>query len=340
MKFQKEFFIGSRTIGAGRAVFIIAEGGISHFGKMDLAKKLVRAAAKANVDAFKLQVFNVDELFGKTAKAWKKRLEARSLQVKQLIDLAKMVQDYGMEFILTFHDESHLHLIDKTNLSAIKVGSGEKNNPNFVKKLSQYGKPIILSTGMYMEKDIHEMRTALQMAGNSRLALLHCNTAYPTPDNDVNLKAINHLRKIHEGPIGYSDHTVDSLAILGAVAFGSNIIEKHLTILRDVPNAQDWKVSCDPEQLKILVKNIRRLEKQLGDETKKITRSETDATNWALKSLVASVDLKAGTALTENNCKAKRPGGGLSPADLSRWVGKKTKRYITEGQTLYPSDLK
>ena len=110
------------------------------------------------------------------------------------------------------------------------------------------------------------MQKAVKQAKNNQLALLHCNTSYPTPDCDVNIRAIKHLRKIHSGPVGYSDHTADNLALLGAVALGANIVEKHVTILRNVPNAQDWKVSCDPIQLKKLTQSIRRLEIQLGSD--------------------------------------------------------------------------
>jgi len=340
MKFVSSIKIGSRSVGPDHPVFIIAEGGGSHFGKIKLAKQLIRAAAQAKADAFKLQIYNVNSLFGNRAEVWKKRLKPRSLRPDQIDELGKMTREFGMEFILTFHDEAYLHLIKKLNPSAIKIGSGEKNNPAFVNTLAGYGKPIILSTGMYNENDILEMQNAVIQAKNNQLALLHCNTSYPTPDCDVNIRAIKHLRKIHTGPVGYSDHTADNLALLGAVALGANIVEKHVTILRNVPNAQDWKVSCNPIQLKKLTQSIRRLEIQLGSEQKKQTPSESYALDWALKSLVAIKSLRKGCVLKKNVCQAKRPGGGIPPSRLPLWLGKKLINSKKTGETFYPEDFK
>src|SRR5207244_2049117 len=145
------------------------------------------------------------------------------------------------------HDETRIPWLKELDVPAVKAGSGERNNPGFLKRLAALGRPMIVSTGMYREVDVSEDVEACAAGGCDRLALLHCVTSYPTPSNEVNLAAMDRLRAIFPGPVGYSDHTANGLAVLAAVARGARIVEKHITIRRDVPNAQDWKVSAGPE---------------------------------------------------------------------------------------------
>lgn len=319
--FKDTFFIGKRRISKTDPCLVIAEAGVAHFGDMGLARELVELAAEGNADVFKIQAFDVDTLFVKHAVDWKDRLRPRNLTIEQVFQVKELCEKRGLLFMMTPHDETRIKWLTELKVPAIKIGSGEKNNTPFIEKLCAMGKPIILSTGMYSEKDVFDTIETIRNAGCQELALLHCVSAYPTPDSDVCLKSIDFLSEIFNGPVGYSDHTVDFLAVYGAVARGAKIIEKHITILSNVPNAQDWKVSATPDNFSQLVKNIRRMESMLGDSKKDPAKSETAAMHWALKSLVARHDLPQGHRITEADLIAKRPGGGISPNQLDQVIG-------------------
>jgi N,N'-diacetyllegionaminate synthase len=333
-QFQSFFKIGGRPIGAGAPVFIVAEAGVSHFGDMDLARQLVQLAASAKADAFKTQFFDVDALIARRASEWRDRLRPRSLMLAQARELKKLCDDLGLLFMATAHDETRIPWLEELDVPAVKVGSGERNNPAFLKRLAALKKPMIVSTGMHREQDVKESLEACAAGGCDRLALLHCVTSYPTPPNEVNLNAMDRLREIFPGPVGYSDHTVDGLAVLAAVARGASVVEKHITILRDVPNAQDWKVSAGPENFATLVSDIRRVEALLGHGRKEPAPCEAAGTTWALKSLVAARDLPAGQVLTAADLIAKRPGDGILPNQLERVLGRILKRPLAADELL------
>lgn len=326
--FHSTFQIGSRSVGEGHPVFIIAEAGVSHFGDMELARQLVELAATAKADAFKTQFFDVDTLIAKSAGDWRDRLRPRNLTLKQAHELKIVCEKLGMEFMATAHDETRIPWLEKLDVPAVKVGSGERNNPAFLKRLVSLKKPMIVSTGMYREQDVKETLDTCASAGCDRLALLHCVTSYPAPDNEVNLKAMDRLREMFTGPVGYSDHTSDGMAVLVAVARGARLIEKHITILRDVPNAQDWKVSAGPENFAGLVSDIRRVEALIGHGRKEPALCEAAGTRWALKSLVAVRDLPEGQVLAAADLIAKRPGDGIPPNQLEHVLGRVLKRPL------------
>lgn len=326
-------------VGDGEPVFVIAEAGVSHFGDMDMARQLVKLAATAGANAFKTQFFDVDALIARGATEWRERLRPRNLTLDQARELKSLCDELGIAFMATAHDETRITWLEELDVPAVKVGSGERNNPGFLKRLAALGKPMIVSTGMYWEQDVTEAVEACASGGCDRLALLHCVTSYPTPPGEVNLRAMDRLRESFPGPVGYSDHTVDGLAVLTAVARGARLIEKHITILRDVPNAQDWKVSAGPENFAALVSDIRRVEALLGHGRKEPALCEAAGTTWALKSLVAARDLSAGQVLTVADLIAKRPGNGIPPNQLDRVLGRMLKRPLAADESLMLENL-
>ncbi len=339
MKFLSHFRIGQHLVGAGAPPFVIAEAGVSHFGDMDLALQLVDLASKAGAAAFKTQFFDVEALIAKRAIEWQNRLRPRNLTLKQARELRDECDRKGILFMSTAHDETRIPWLVELDVPAVKVGSGERNNPLFLKKLASLGKPMIVSTGMYSEADVHEAIEACAAEGCHELALLHCITSYPTPYEQVNLAAMDRLRKIFPGPVGYSDHTEDGIAILAAVARGASLVEKHITILRDVPNAHDWKVSAGPENFSALVADIRRVASMIGPERKEPAVCEHEGVKWALKSLVAASNLSAGHLLSEVDVLAKRPGEGLPPNQLNRIMGRRLVRSLMADEPVSLNDL-
>ncbi len=338
--FESEFEIGGRTIGGAAPVLVIAEAGVAHFGDLELGEQLVDLAADAGADVFKTQFFDVEAMIAESAAEWRDRLRPRNLSLDEFRGLKQRCDDRGLLFMATAHDETRIPWLQDLDVPAIKVGSGERNNPEFLKKLAGLGKPVVVSTGMYSDADVAEALDALSAAGCREAALLHCVTAYPTPDGDVNLRAMDRLAAVFPGPVGYSDHTPDHLAVLSAVARGAKIIEKHITILRDVPNAQDWKVSAGPEDLADLITAIRRIEVQLGHGRKEMSASERAGEAWAVKSMVAVRDLPAGHVLTERDLTAKRPGGGVPPSRAGELLGRRLVTAVAADEAIDPSRLK
>lgn len=262
--FDAAFSIRGRRVGGGAPCLLIAEAGVSHFGDMGLARELVDLAADAGADVFKTQFFDVEALIAGRAAEWRERLRPRNLTLDQALELKARCESRGLLFMATAHDETRISWLHELDVPAVKVGSGERNNPVFLTRLAELGRPMIVSTGMYGVADVREALAACAAGGCREVALLHCVTSYPTPPEDVNLAAMDALRDLFPGPVGYSDHTVDEMAVLAAVARGADIIEKHITILRDVPNAQDWKVSAGPENLASLIEGVRRIEAMIG----------------------------------------------------------------------------
>lgn len=331
--------IGKHLIGGEAPTFIIAEAGVSHFGDMELAHQLVELAAKSGADAFKTQFFDVDSLIAKRATEWRERLRPRNLTFLQARELKDLCDRQGLLFMATAHDESRISWLSELDIPAVKVGSGERNNPAFLTKLASLKKPMIVSTGMHSERDVQEAIEACVAGGCQELALLHCVTSYPAPSDQVNLAAMDRLKQIFRGPVGYSDHTEDGLAVLAAVARGAAIVEKHITILRNVPNAQDWKVSAGPENFAQLVSDIRRVSAMIGHGRKEPAPCEREGAGWALKSLVALRDLPAGHVLTAEDLCAKRPGDGILPNRSMQLINHRLKKSVEADTPLSLDDI-
>ena len=320
-------------------VLIIAEAGVNHNGSMELAKRLIDAAADAGVDYVKFQTFKAENLVTKEAKqaeyqqrnaqddsqyAMLKKLELSQEQHYELIDYCKQ---RGVRFLSTAFDFESVDFLHSLNLGVWKIPSGEITNYPYLKKIARYSEPVILSTGMSTNEDIDAAIKASCDNGLKReqITLLHCNTEYPTPMQDVNLHAMESMRERFGVKVGYSDHTPGIEVPIAAVALGAEVIEKHFTLDKTLPGP-DHKASLEPQELKAMVCAIRNIEQALGDGEKLVSESERKNMPIARKSIVAARDIKQGELLTEDNLTTKRPGSGISPMRWEEVIGTKAIR--------------
>ena len=329
---------------------IIAEAGVNHNGSIELAKQLVDRAVEAGVDYIKFQTFKASKLVTKAAKQAEyqqknigkksdsqyqmlKKLELSPEDHKTLIAYCK---EKGIKFLSTAFDYDSIEYLHTLNLGLWKVPSGEVTNYPFLKRVAAYNEKTILSTGMSDMVDVRAAVEALYKNGLSKdnLILLHCNTEYPTPFEDVNLKVLDTLRKEFGVEVGYSDHTKGIEVPIAAVAIGATVIEKHFTLDRNM-EGPDHKASLEPDELIAMVSAIRNIEKAVGgDGTKHISESERKNIAIARKSIVASKDIKKGELLTEENLTAKRPGTGISPMRWEEVIGTKAVRNFKEEELI------
>ena len=329
---------------------IIAEAGVNHNGSIELAKKLVEKAKEAGVDYIKFQTFKASKLVTKAAKQAEyqqknigkegdsqyqmlKKLELSPEEHEILIDYCHQL---GIKFFSTAFDFDSIDYLHSLNLGLWKIPSGEVTNYPFLKRIAAFNEPTILSTGMCDMEDVRAAVDALYKNGLSKenLILLHCNTEYPTPFEDVNLKAMDALRKEFGVEVGYSDHTKGIEVPIAAVALGATVIEKHFTLDRNM-EGPDHKASLEPDELKAMVSAIRNIEKAVGgDGTKHVSESEKKNIAIARKSIVAACDIKAGEVFTEQNLTVKRPGDGISPMRWEEVLGQKAKKDFNEDELI------
>ena len=329
---------------------IIAEAGVNHNGSIELAKKLVEKAKEAGVDYIKFQTFKASKLVTKSAKPAEyqqknigkegdsqyqmlKKLELSPEEHEVLIDYCHQL---GIKFFSTAFDFDSIEYLRSLNLGLWKIPSGEVTNYPFLKRIAAYNEPSILSTGMCDMEDVRSAVDALYKNGLSKenLILLHCNTEYPTPFEDVNLKAMDALRNEFGVEVGYSDHTKGIEVPIAAVALGATVIEKHFTLDRNM-EGPDHKASLEPDELKAMVSAIRNIEKAVGgDGTKHVSESEKKNIAIARKSIVAACDIKVGELFTEENLTVKRPGNGVSPMRWEEVLGQKAKRDFNEDEPI------
>lgn len=333
-----------------RHVTIIAEAGVNHNGSIELAKKLVEKAKEAGVDYIKFQTFKASKLVTKAAKQAEyqqknigkegdsqyqmlKKLELSPEEHEILIDYCHQL---GIKFFSTAFDFDSIEYLHSLNLGLWKIPSGEVTNYPFLKRIAAFNEPTILSTGMCDMEDVRAAVDALYKNGLSKenLILLHCNTEYPTPFEDVNLKAMDALRNEFGVEVGYSDHTKGIEVPIAAVALGATVIEKHFTLDRNM-EGPDHKASLEPDELKAMVSAIRNIEKAVGgDGTKHVSESEKKNIAIARKSIVAACEIKAGEVFTEQNLTVKRPGNGVSPMRWEEVLGQNAKRDFNEDELI------
>ncbi len=329
---------------------IIAEAGVNHNGSIELAKQLVDKAVDAGVDYIKFQTFKASKLVTKAAKQAEyqqknigkggdsqyqmlKKLELSPNDHEVLIAYCK---EKGIKFFSTAFDFDSIEYLHSLDLGLWKIPSGEVTNYPFLKRVASYNEKTILSTGMCDVEDVRAAVEALYKNGLSKenLILLHCNTEYPTPFEDVNLKAMDALRKEFDVEVGYSDHTKGIEVPIAAVALGATVIEKHFTLDRNM-EGPDHKASLEPDELKAMVSAIRNIEKAVdGDGTKHVSESERKNIAIARKSIVAACDIKKGELLTEKNLTVKRPGNGISPMKWDEIIGLTAKRDFAEDELI------
>jgi N,N'-diacetyllegionaminate synthase len=331
-------------------VLIIAEAGVNHNGSIETAKKMIDKAVEADVDIIKFQTFKSEKLVSKSAQQaeYQKKNIGSSTDNSQLNMLKKLELSHsdhqelieycnqkGIKFFSTAFDLESVDYLHSLNIGLWKIPSGEITNYPYLKKIAQFGEPVILSTGMCEMEDIEAALKVLTDNGLSKdkISILHCNTEYPTPFKDVNLLAMNELKERFGVRVGYSDHTKGIEVPIAAVALGAVIIEKHFTLDRNM-EGPDHKASLEPDELKAMVSSIRNIELALGDGHKTVSESERKNIAVARKSIVASKDIKAGEVFNENNLTVKRPGNGISPMDWEKVIGKTAKKDFVEDQLI------
>ena len=322
------------------STLVIAEAGVNHNGDINLAKELIDAAANAGADLVKFQTFKADSLATKKAPKAKyqisstnstesqynmlKRLELSRSMHEDLIDYCN---ERGVKFFSTAFDIDSLDYLKSIGFRQFKVPSGEITNLPYLRHLGSFNFPIILSTGMSTIGEIDEAIEIILEAGTIRkdITILHCNTEYPTPMLDVNLKAMVSLGEAFGVSVGYSDHTMGIEVPIAAVALGAKVIEKHLTLDRRLPGP-DHKASIEPNDFEKMVRSIRNIEKALGDGVKRPSRSELKNKLVARRSIVAKQTISKGDIFTPENLSVKRPGSGISPMNWDMVLGRRSSK--------------
>ena len=320
--------------------FIIAEAGINHNGSIKSASKLIAAAKKCGADAIKFQTFVTEEnitSYAPKAEYQLKNSSEHETQFEMVKKLEFNENDHNflikeciknnIEFMSSPFDIKSIKLLKKLLVKRFKIPSGEIINLPYLRCMGRMNKPIILSTGMSTLIEIKNAIKVLEESGTNRdkITILHCNTEYPTPLKDVNLKAMLTIKNKLNIHIGYSDHTLSMETPIAAVAMGAKIIEKHFTLNRNLPGP-DQKTSFEPKEFKLMVESIRKTENILGSEKKMITKSELKNKNVARKSIVAKKKIKKGEILNKNNLAVKRPGTGISPMKWDSIINSKAKK--------------
>lgn len=326
---------------------IIAEAGVNHNGSLKLAKKLISSAKKMGADVIKFQIFKADRLASKsTPKAeYQKKtkfknqhemLKKLELNDDDFIELSRFSKKKKIEFSASFFHEKDLNIVPKLGIKRIKIPSGEITNYSLLKKVGSIKKKIILSTGMSNLKEINQAINLLIKSGAKKknITILHCNTEYPSPLKDVNLRAINILRKTFKTQVGYSDHTISNETPIAAVAVGAEIIEKHFTLSKNL-QGPDHKSSLTSTEFKKMTLSIRNTEKLLGYEDKFISQSEKKNILKCRQYLVAKKDIKKNETFGFHNTSLKRTGsGGISPMEIPKLFKKKAKKNYKKNEKI------
>jgi N-acetylneuraminate synthase len=335
------------------SVYVVAEIGCNHNGDEGLAKKMIKEAASCGVDAVKLQSFKASNLISKFAPKASYQIkttgnEESQLAMTQKLELSyqsqKRLMDYanelGLDCFATPFDSESAQFLSAIGQKKWKIPSGEITNRPFLKEIAGYAKlnngEIVLSTGMATIEEIGNACNILIDEGMNpdKTCILHCNTEYPTPDRDVNLLAMKDIKKhFPDYTIGLSDHSVGSVAAIGAVALGAVFIEKHFTLDKNM-NGPDHKASSTPEELKELISDVRRCELMMGIEKKIVTPSERNNMKAARKSIVAACDIFKGDIFTSDNVTCKRPGNGISPMEFDSILGLKAEHSFMKDQLI------
>lgn len=328
---------------------IIAEAGVNHNGDMALAKELIAAAAAAGADLVKFQTFIAANIISRNApkaeyqKGTTDPQESQQEMVRKLeltrenhLELIAECEKQGIGFFSTAFDKDSIDLLEELGgADVIKVPSGELTNLPYLRYLTRHGKHVLLSTGMANLGEIEAAINVVEQVGTPRdkITVLHCTTEYPTPMEDVNLRAMVNIGKAFGVSVGYSDHTPGIEVPIAAVALGATVIEKHFTLDRNLPGP-DHRASLEPHELKAMVQGIRNIEKALGDGIKRPSPSELKNKPIARKSLVAARPIKAGEPFSEENLMAKRPGTGISPMQWDEVIGRTAPRDFSEDELI------
>lgn len=333
--------IGNRLVGDGEPIFIVAEAGVNHNGSLKKAIKLIDAAVDAHADAIKFQTFRVEDLLLRNAEKPKYQQEKKiadsqyemlkklELTEKEHCILSEYAGKKGVIFLSTPYDIESVELLGRIGVEAYKLSSIEIVNHPFIDYVLRKGKPVIMSTGLSTEDEIDEAVSVVEATGyKHNLILLHCHFNYPTKLENVNMKVMTALRKRYNVSVGFSDHTQGIIASMVAASLGARVIEKHLTLNKNLPGP-DHKASVEPDEFKNMVKGIRDVEKILGSPSRVL--SEQELSNMASRrSVILLTDVKKGEVINEKVLGMKRPGTGIWPTykNLSQLIGKKAKTRL------------
>lgn len=325
------------------STFIIAEAGVNHNGNVDTALKLVDAASEAGADAVKFQTFKAEKVVTSSG-SQREMLKELELSQEECRDLYTYSSKKKIIFISTPFDEESADFLDSLGLSLFKVASGEITNKPLIQRIASKNKPIILSTGMSYLSEVEKAILWIEEVWDKLkirrgLTLLHCLSTYPAPFEEVNLMAMKTMERAFGLPVGLSDHTLGIEVAIAAAAMGATVIEKHLTLDRNM-RGPDHKASLEPDELKELVRAVRNLEKARGDGVKRPAMSEEKMRDIARRSLVAARDIKAGETITTEIVEIKRPGHGIPPEFKEIVTGMRAARPIKGDSVIRWEDLK
>lgn len=319
-------------------VFVIAEAGVNHNGDIKIAKQLVDAASEAGADAVKFQTFKSERLVCKTAKKAEYQLETTDRSETQYdmlkkLELTEQMHRELMEycnkrkimFLSTAFDVGSIKFLSELGMQIFKIPSGEITNLPYLREIARQQKKVILSTGMSSMEEVKTAVDELKKNGAGEITLLHCNTQYPTPMQDVNLLAMVKMGEETGLPVGYSDHTKGIEIPIAATALGAEVIEKHFTLDKSM-EGPDHKASLEPDELKAMIFSIRNIELALGNGIKQASESEKPNVEIVRKSIVAAINIKKGEKYTEKNLTTKRPGNGINPMQWDGIIGRTAVR--------------
>lgn len=329
-----------------KKVLIIAEAGVNHNGSLDIAKQLARAAKECGADIVKYQTADLHSIVSRYAgmadyqkintgqeKSQQEMLSKLLLPYGDFVELAAFCKHIGIQFLSTPFDLKSIGFLEGLGCTMWKVPSGEVTDLPYLKRIAQTHKKVILSTGMCILQEVYEAVDVLKKNGAGDITLLHCTTQYPTPYKDVNLRAMDTLKKMFGCEVGYSDHTEGIEIPIAAVAMGATVIEKHLTLDRGM-EGPDHMASLEPGRFASMVASIRNIEDALGNGEKKPAGSELINIAAARKSIIAARDIKKGDVLNETNLTTKRPGNGISPMRWQEIVGTVAVRDFQEDELI------
>lgn len=334
-----------------KPILIIAEAGVNHNGSVEIARKMVDVAKACNVDIIKFQTARPESLvsrFAPRAQYQKRNTSKEESQLEMLKSLMLEQAEYeelywycrrkDIHFLSTPFDLESIEFLSRLDMPFWKIPSGEITNYPYLVKIGETNKKVVMSTGMSTLQEIESAVRLLKESGCPSITLLHCNTQYPTPFEDVNLSVMAELKNKFDVEVGYSDHTMGIEIPIAAAALGASVIEKHFTLDRNM-EGPDHKASLEPSELKEMVRAVRNIEKAIGDSEKQPTGSEKENMPIARKSIVAKTKIHKGEIFTEQNITTKRPGNGISPMRWKEVLGQYAVKDFEEDEMIVLSEV-
>lgn len=338
----------------GDKTIIIAEAGVNHIGRMDYAEELIKTAARAGADVIKFQTYKAEKLATRHAERywdWEGEQDQEGSQYdtyatldsfdkEQYIELKKLCDQYGIVFMSTPFDADSADMLAEIGAPAFKMASSDITNLPLLKHVASLKLPMFISTGGANIDEIRDAVNTIESTGNKQICIMHCTLCYPTEPQDSNLSALNHIAKeFPDNVLGLSDHTLGTIVPAASILYGSKVIEKHYTFDKELPESSDHWLSLNEAELKQMVDQVRELEVAIGHGRKELLECEKPAHKFARRSLVANEAISKGQTIERHMLTAKRPGTGLPPEFIERFVGKVAAIDIEEDKLLEMSDI-